>query len=214
MVIIGGLAEVGGQRGGSALSHGGWQVTGCHDVVENQSHRCCGDGGEQGVGDGMAENLAHVGLVAEGGQGSDYCQGDGGYCQELEQAGVDGGDEVRQTVEPSQSHGSQHGSYYQGAYPECQLAGLLVFAFRSLFHIRFVEIVAKVLLFYEKNAKKRKKETICNDSCWFGKSFVTLQQLLKVKSKRQNDNEQKNETDGTAALCGNGPDEWKGETRL
>ena len=68
--------------------HGVFQDSGVdvwrNDVVEHQSHSCCCYRREQGVGDGVAEYLTGICLVAQGCQGCDDCQGYGWYCQKLE----------------------------------------------------------------------------------------------------------------------------------
>ena len=100
MIVVRCLSQVLRHVSHAALHQGCGKVAWGYDVVKHQADSSCCYCGEHGVGEGVSEYLACISLIAKRCQGGGHCQGDGWYSQELEQAGVDSGDEVHQSIEP------------------------------------------------------------------------------------------------------------------
>ena len=146
MVVIGLAAECLGDGGLSAADHLRRQVARTDEEEEHEAYRCCGEGGEQCVGHGMAEDTPRVFLVTDGGQCDHDGQHDGGHGEELEQSRIDGGDEVHQCVEPAPAQHAEDGTHNECPYPQHELPAVFHDVLSSL-GVILVYVIHCVILF-------------------------------------------------------------------
>lgn len=118
------LDQVLGHLGGTGTDDVGRQVARRDPQVQGQADGGGADCGQQGVDQGVAEDLAGLLLRAQGGQGRDDGQGDGRHGHELEEPREDGGDEVEQGVQERDVHPAQDAAQDEGRNPQGELPPL------------------------------------------------------------------------------------------
>ena len=97
------------------------QIARSNEQVQSQTYQSCRESSQQGIADGMDENLPSFLSASQICQGSNNCQGNGWHSNKLEKSGKYSSDKVKKAIERWNLEPSQHSTNDQGTEPQQQL---------------------------------------------------------------------------------------------